>query len=259
MKHFGDQADGLRRLLRKVPPQVVSVVTFGASSVRWLASEARTGADAGSRTVIFDEVSVGNANLADALGVAARFDLLQAVERHVSLDAVKVNVGEGLMLYPAARMARALVGADRLLGGRFGDSCRTLQRGADLWLVHARLGEGFELSPLAAAAHRLVVVIDGNAQAVTDAYSFIKRLAGGPWPQVDLALGGRASADAEALVRNLAATVPTHVGLGVRRINGLEASAEAAAALSDTQEREGFLERVLGFARRAPRSLALGV
>jgi len=90
--------------------------------------------------------------------------------------------------------------------------------------------------------------------------SLIKQLADGPWPQIDLALaGGRGGRDAEALIANLGAMVLAHTGLALRRINRLEASAAAAALVSDEQERERFLERVLGFARRGSRTLALGV
>ena len=259
MIRFGDQANGLRRLLRQAPPQVVSVATFGPDAVRWLAREARTGAAAGRQTVVFDEVGACG-SLADAYALSARFDLLQAVDRHVGLESVCVEAGQGLNLFPAARMAKALVGADRILAARFAQTCQRLQAGADLWLVHARSSEDFVLSPLAAAAHRLVVVVEGNARSVTSAYSLIKQLAEGPWPQIDLALaGGRDSRDAEALIANLGAMVLAHSGLALRRINRLEASAAAAAMVSDEQERERFLERVLGFARRGSRTLAFEV
>ena len=259
MNRFGDQANGLRRLLRKASPHVVSVVTFGSEAVRWLALEARTDAAAGRQTVVFDEVATCG-SLVDAFALSARFDLLQAVDRHVGLESVCVEAGQGLNLFPAARMAKALVGADRILAARFGETCQRLQRGADLWLVHARSSEDFVLSPLAAAANRLVLVVEGNARSVTAAYSLIKQLADGPWPQIDLALaGGRGGRDAEALIANLGAMVLAHTGLALRRIHRLEASAAAAALVSDEQERERFLERVLGFARRGSRTLALGV
>ncbi len=257
--HVEDQAAGLRRFFHHASPQVVAAVAFGPEALRWLAQEAKVGAAEGRQTVVFDEI-VTSGSLADTLALPARFDLLQAVDHHVGLESVRIEVGAGLSLYPAARMARALIGADRILAARFAEICRRLQAGVDLWLVHARTSEEFVLSPLAAAAHRLVLVVEGNARSVTGAYSLIKRLTPGPWPQVDLALADQCGGkNAEALIENLGTTVLAQTGLAVRRVRGLAASSAAAAAVSDDVERERFPERVLGFARRGSRTLALGL
>ncbi|MCL2658327.1 MAG: hypothetical protein FWD62_13135 [Betaproteobacteria bacterium] len=259
MNAFGDQATGLRRLLRRELPQVVSVVGFGVDALRWIATEAKSSANNGREVLAFDEVATCG-NLADALALPARFDLLQAVERHVSIDSVRIEAGRGLTLYPAARMARALVGADRILAARFAETCQRLQRGADLWLVHANLSERFDLSPLAFAAHRLVIVVDGSARAITQAYALIKHLDGGPWPQVDIALAGQRSRhEADALLMNLSRTVLAQTSLVLRPVRELEASAAAAAVVSDELAHERFLERVLGFARHGSRPLALAL
>lgn len=257
---FEDQAAGLRRLLRKAPPQVVAASVFGAGAMRWLAGQALTRAQGGRHVTAFDEMATSG-NLADALGASARFDLLQAVERHVPLDAVRVDAGPGLSLFPSARLSRALNGADRVLSERFSETCRALQRGSDLWLIHARPDEGRALSPLASAAHRMVVVLDGSPRATTEAYALIKRLDGGPWPQIDLALATPRDPDeAEALLANLILVGHRQTSLALRRVNGLDASAAAAAVASDTTGDGVFLDRVLGLARRRQRaSMALAV
>ena len=256
---FEDQAAGLRRLLRSAPPQVVAVAAFGAGAMRWLAGQALTRAQGGRQVAVFDEVATSG-NLADALGAAGRFDLLQAVERHVALDAVRVDAGPGLSLYPAARLARALDNADRMMTERFAEVCGSLQRGSDLWLIHARPDDRV-LSPLASAAHRMVVAVDGSPRAITEAYALIKRLDGGPWPQIDLALASPRDPDeAEALLANLVLVGHRQTGLALRRVHGLEASAVAAAAVSGTASDGVFLERVLGLARRRQRaSMALAI
>ncbi|GAA5183955.1 hypothetical protein GCM10025771_36820 [Niveibacterium umoris] len=257
---FEDQAAGLRKLLRKAPPQVVAVSVFGARAMHWFAGQALTRAQGGRHVVAFDEMATSG-NFADALGAAARFDLLQAVERHVALDAVRVDAGPGLSLFPSARLARALNGADRVLSDRFADTCRALQRGSDLWLIHARPDEGRVLSPLASAAHRMVVVLDGSPRATTEAYALIKRLDGGPWPQIDLALApARDPDEAEALLANLILVGHRQTGLALRRVSSLEACAAAAAAVSDSAADGVFLERVLGLAKRRQRtSMALAM
>ncbi|WP_374509300.1 MinD/ParA family protein [Niveibacterium sp.] len=257
---FEDQAAGLRRLLRRAPPQVVAVSAFGAGAMHWLAGQALTRAQGGRQVTVFDEMA-SCGNLADALGAAARFDLLQAVERHVSLDAARVEAGPGLSLYSSARLARALNGADRVLSERFADTCRALQRGCDLWLIHARPDERRSLSPLASAAHRMVVVVDGSPRAITEAYAMIKQLDGGPWPQIDLALANpRDQDEAEALLANLILVGHRQTNLALRRVKGLDACAAAAAAASDSTTDSVFLDRVLGLARRRQRaSMALAL
>lgn len=253
-----DQAAGLRRLLQQAPPQVVSVVTCGAGAQRWFAGQALTRAQGGRQVRAFDEATAWG-NLSDALGLSARFDLLQAVEQHVSLESVCIEAGPGLQLYPAARLAKALAGADRIFAARFTDICRRLQSGADLWLINARPDERFALSPLASAAQRLVIAVDGSPRSITEAYTVIKHLEGGPWLQIDLALGEcRRSEEAEALLGNLMRVAQRQTALALRRVHGLEASAAAAAAGAQ-QESSRFLDRALALARRASRApLALG-
>lgn len=257
---YEDQAAGLRRLLGKAPPLVVTVATCGAGAVRWLAGQSLTRAQAGRSVVALDEASVSG-NLADAMGLPARFDLLQAVERHVSLAQARVDAGPGLSLYATARLSRALASADRMLMQRFADTCRQLQSGAELWLIHARPDESLSLSPLALAAHRLVVAVDGSARAITEAYALIKYLDTGPWLQIDLVLAadGRSRVESESLLANLIEVGHRQTNLALRRVFGIEASAAAAAVVSAELEGDRFLDRVLGQARRARGvSFALG-
>jgi MinD-like ATPase involved in chromosome partitioning or flagellar assembly len=251
---FEDQAAGLRRLLHRAPPQVLSVVCCGPRAVSWLADQAKLKAAQGSSVVAFDELDCCG-NLADALGVAPRFDLLQAVEREVSLEMAKQAVGRGLSLLSSARLARALPGADRRFAARLGDTCRRLQLGADLWLVHSRPGAGNGLSALAMAAHRMMVVVEGNARSVTEAYALLKQIRRGPWPQIDLAVVGGASVD-ETLVANLIDVVQQNTHLAVRRVRAMEACVAAANVVVGRRD-ERYLERVMVIAQRAPMALSV--
>ena len=248
---FEDQAAGLRRLLHRAPPQVLSVVCCGPHAVSWLADQAKLKAGQGSSVVAFDELDCCG-NLADALGVSPRFDLLQAVEREVPLEMARLAVGRGLSLLSTARLSRALPGADRRFAARLADTCRRLQLGVDLWLVHSRPGAGNGLSALAMAAHRMMVVVEGNARSVTEAYALLKQIRRGPWPQIDLAVAGGVD---ETLVANLIDVVHQNTHLAVRRVRGLEACVAASAVLGRRDER--YLERVMVIAQSAPMALSV--
>lgn len=250
---FEDQAAGLRRLLHRAPPQVLSVVCCGPHAVSWLADQAKLKAAQGSSVVAFDELDCCG-NLADSLGVAPRFDLLQAVEGEVPLEMAGLSVGRGLQLLSSARLARALPGADRRFAARLADTCRRLQLGADLWLVHSRPGAGNGLSALAMAAHRMMLVVEGNARSVTEAYALLKQVRRGPWPQIDLALAGDAARGDETLVANLIEVVQQNTRLAVRRVRSLEACVAAANAVQGRRDQR-YLERVMVIAQRAPMAL----
>jgi len=253
---FEDQAAGLRRLLHKAPPQVLSVVSCGPHAVQWLADQARERAATKRSVVAFDELDCCG-NLADALGVVSRFDLLQVVEQRVPLEVARKDAGHGLALFSAAQLSRALPRADRLFASRLSETCRRLQFGADLWLVHSRPGVGNGLSPLAMAAHRMMVIVEGNARSVTEAYALIKQVQRGPWPQIDLAVvAGAGEAVDERLIGNLVEMVQHKTVLALRRVRGVEASL-AAAAIAAGRRDERFLDRVLGIAQRP--SMALSV
>jgi len=254
---FEDQAAGLRRLLSKAPPQVVAVLACGTGALRWTAGQVMTRAQAGRQVLLFDEAEACG-NLGDVMGVSPRFDLGQVVEGEVPLEQAQVQAAPGCTLHSAARLARRLAGADRIYAARFRETCRRLQNGSDLWVIHARPDESMSLSPFALAAQRLVVAVDGSPRSVTEAYALIKRLEGGPWAQLDLALGGcRRPNEGEALLDNLMQVAQRQTVLALRRIYGLEASAAAAAVSAGGGER--FLDRVLGLAQRATRApLALG-
>lgn len=251
---FEDQAAGLRRLLHRAPPHVVSVASCGHHAAAWFASQAKQMAKQGRSVVAFDESDCGG-NLADMLGLAPRFDLLQAVEGEIPLEAAKLAAVQGLSLVSSARLTRTLPGADRVFASRLHDVCRRLQLGADLWLLHSRPGAGAEPSALMLAAHRMMLVVEGNARSVTEAYALLK-IRRGPWLQIDFAVVPGSDGVDEKLIANLVDVVQQNSPLALRRIRNLEACLAAANAVAGRRD-EAYLDRVIGLVRRAPMALSV--
>lgn len=252
---FEDQAAGLRRLLHRAPPLALGVASCGHHAAAWFASQTRLMAKQGRSAVAFDESDCGG-NLADMLGLAPRFDLLQAVEGEIPLEAAKLAAAQGLSLVSSARLTRTLPGADRAFASRLHDVCRRLQLGADLWLLHSRPGAGAEPSALMLAAHRMMLVVEGNARSVTEAYALLKKIRRGPWLQIDFAVVPGSDGVDEKLIANLVDVVQQNSPLALRRIRNLDACLAAANAVAGRRD-EAYLDRVIGLVRRAPMALSV--
>ena len=181
-----DQAEGLRRLLVCNRTQVIAV-TAGKSGVgctstiiNLAAALARSGKD----VLVLDENHAPD-NLADHLGLSARYDLLDAALGKCTLiEAVMLSRGFGVL--PAARAMDALAGLSQNDQRCLRNALTEVSNGVDILLVDAampasRCAEG--LSGHAAAlsnstgAAMLLVVVDATVSGITGSYAMIKRLA----------------------------------------------------------------------------------
>ncbi|MDP5240584.1 hypothetical protein Q9Q94_13650 [Uliginosibacterium sp. 31-16] len=174
MKKQMDQADGLRRLFRTAPPEVMAVLPCGAVTTRWVALQAQARARAGRQVLALDERQACG-NLADCLGVSPRFDLLQAVTGQIGEAQCVQDVMPGLQLAQVGQLVREL-GAERVTNQRTVNLLQSLQAGCDEWLLLAQPGEMEGLSPLVLAAPRLTLVVDAHPQSVTAAWASLARL-----------------------------------------------------------------------------------
>lgn len=256
MNGLEDQAAGLRRLFRTAPPEVLTVLPCGGAAMHWLAQQLVLRVRGGVRVLAMDE-SVASGNLADCLGVSLRFDLLQAAEGHVAAQHCLAEPTPGLQLASVARLARA-VGSDRVTNQRVVSQFRQLQADFAEWMVVARPADLGDLSPLALAAPRLLLVATPNPLSVTEAYAALKRLApGADTLSIALACAGADDQGGGALLANLQAVARHQLGLTVERVSSVGESLALGGVPQTRIGADTFIERLIRRATVAQRGTAL--
>jgi hypothetical protein len=249
-----DQAAGLRRMFGTDQGSALAVLSCGNGAARWLARQLHERAHIGERLLVLEESS-SYGNLADQLGVSARFDLLQAVDGHVPLTSSLVRADSGLALLLVARAAQ-MIGRERILGQRAVEQVRQLYAGADVTVIHASSHDGATPSPLWRAGCERLLVVEPRIEAVTQAYGVLKKMqaaavTGPMW----LAIAGSGSLEGYELVANLQGLAWRQLGVELRRVEHVgQALANPAGAQG------GFLDRLrdaaAGLAPRAAASAA---
>lgn len=168
-----DQAEGLRRLLLENRIRLVSVlggkqrVGKTGVTVNLAAALARSGKD----VLVLDENDTPN-NVADNLGLHARYDLLDVVQGRCTLREACLG-RRGLVVLPAARAHDALGGLGEIEQRRLANVLDELSQGVDVVLVDAS-SAAREALPEGAA---LLLVMDATTSGITESYALIKRLA----------------------------------------------------------------------------------
>ena len=172
-----DQAAGLRRLLGGGQLQVVTFVA-GCEGVGRSVAVANLGvalARLGKEVLIIDE-HASRDDIASSFGMQARYDLLNVVQRELSLSQVLLKPMHGLCLLPAAKAAKKL---GRLSIGQqqnLLEAMSGLEKPIDVILVDASMAHPHGFSPFGLISQETVVVLSGNSASITEAYSLIKKV-----------------------------------------------------------------------------------
>jgi flagellar biosynthesis protein FlhG len=131
---IGDQAAGLRRIFAQRGVRLLPVLVPESrceSRAVWLTKLAEGFARHGSRTMVIDAARV---QIAAAIGLRARYDLLHALRGECSASAVLLDAAPGLAVVPAARAlehaVRTRMSLEQLLA-----TCLTIGRTFDLVLL----------------------------------------------------------------------------------------------------------------------------
>lgn len=211
-----DQAAGLRRLFGNRAPQVVAFASGREACGRTtlVVQTAAALAAAGHGVVILDE-NPGPDNAVGAFGLAARHDLMGAVVGDFGLRQVTLTAAPGVHIVPAARAARELEHFEGAGGRRLVSCLRELQRGASFVLIDCASRRGDHLSPIAAAARHLAVVVAAQGAAITHAYALIKRIAqeqGRDCFQIVITRA-RSKEEARAIFDNMRRVAREHLGV----------------------------------------------
>lgn len=175
---FDDQAEGLRRMLVSNQTQVITLVAgksgMGRTSVTLNLAAALSGS--GRDVLVLDENPAPH-NLADSLGLFARFDLLDVIQGRCQLRDAVVKA-RGYAILPVARLMRALEKLNPLEQRCLENALAEASNGVDVILVDAAMLAGHAaVSSSLAPGVRLLVVMDATASGITESYSLIKRLA----------------------------------------------------------------------------------
>ena len=173
-----DQAAGLRRLFR--PEQVRSISICGGrgntGTTSVVINLGHALCKAGRRVLILDEFS-SNGNVVARLGGNTALDLQNILRRKLPLEDILVDGPDGLLVMPIAADTGTLAGLSfeeqQQLSAAFGQIARL----ADLILLDARNPSGPEMPSVSLAASDCLIVVNGRAESITDAYANIKLLA----------------------------------------------------------------------------------
>jgi flagellar biosynthesis protein FlhG len=173
-----DQAAGLRRLLGG--GQQLQVVTFvaGCEGVGRSVAVANLGvalARLGKEVMIIDE-HASRDDIAAAFGLVARYDLLNVVQRELTLPQVLFQPMKGLRVLPAAKAVKKLGRLSLPQQQTLLDAMCGLEQPVDVILVDASMAHPHGFSPFGLASQDAVVVLSGNTASITEAYALIKKV-----------------------------------------------------------------------------------
>lgn len=172
-----DQAEGLRRLLASDALRIVTVAsaTSGVGKTSTVINLAVALARAGREVLILDG-SPRRGNVSDTLGINARFDLLDVINRDRTLEQVLMTGPEGISVLPAAHGIARLAGLNRdgqeRLIGCFGK----LPNPVNVVLVDTAAGNSGKALPASLAAQDVMLVLSRTNSSITDNYALIKTM-----------------------------------------------------------------------------------
>jgi flagellar biosynthesis protein FlhG len=172
-----DQAAGLRRLLGGSQLQVITFVA-GCEGVGRSVAVANIGvalARLGKEVLLIDE-HASRDDIASFFGMAAKYDLLNVVQRELALSQVLLQPLNGLRILPAAKAVKKLGRLSLPQQQTLLDAMSGLERPLDVILVDASMAHPHGFSPFGLASQEAVVVLSGNSASITEAYSLIKKV-----------------------------------------------------------------------------------
>jgi len=172
-----DQAEGLRRLLVRPSLRVVTVVGarqgLGATSV--VVNLAAALSRAGKQVLVLDE-NLAHDNIANALALKPRFDLLNSVRDDMNWRDVVLHSASGIHVMPVARAIQALSILSEAERGRLLENLSAASWGKDVVLVDATT-DGHSVCASLSGDEPLLLVLNATADGITESYALLKQMA----------------------------------------------------------------------------------
>lgn len=215
---MGDQAAGLRRLLGQTGFQVITVMSGqqGAGKTAATANLAVALARSGRDVLIVDQAAHGE-GAAAALGLTPRHDVSDVIEGRCTLESLILDGPDNVKVLPIGGGFTRLGRLSERDQAELAQSFNQLQCGVDVVLVDMEEATDPDALPLGLAASEIMVVLPPGNQAITEAYTLVKRLAlNFGKRQFRLLLNRMGSAEqAQALARNFAHTAERYLGVSI--------------------------------------------
>jgi len=213
-----DQAEGLRRLLGKQIPKVVTLVSGGARIGKTCAAInlAVAIAQAGRSVMLLDE-NRGPRNVTATLGIDTPADMVDTVHGARPLEQTLVPGPEGLVILPAGRGIQALCGIDEGGRDRLVAGFARVGGALDFILVDTAAGAASRLLPLSHPEQETILIANASATGQADALGMIKlmhRELGARKLNLLVSMT-RSESEGEATYRNLASVAHRHLDASV--------------------------------------------
>ncbi|MCW5624641.1 MAG: P-loop NTPase [Burkholderiales bacterium] len=172
-----DQAAGLRRMFARSMVRTVTLTSGKAGTGRSVIAGNLAAALArrGQSVCVLDQ-NRGRRSVSEQMGVVLPHDLADVVRRDRLLADVLVSGPDGVRFVGAAEAVRLLGSLPEDEEVRLTRAFGSLQPAIDVMLVDAPSAESAHAPCYTLASAEVIVVVSGEADAITEAYSLIKRL-----------------------------------------------------------------------------------
>jgi flagellar biosynthesis protein FlhG len=172
-----DQAEGLRRMLGRQNPRVITLVSGGKGTGKTtVALNLATALSASGRSVLLLDENYGGLNAAAMLGARTTVDLNDAIHGGRQLEQCLLPGPEGLMVLPAGRGVQALPSIDDAGRERLTEGFARIGATLDFIVVDTAPGAASRLLPLAHPEQESILVAGADAARQTEAYGMVKLL-----------------------------------------------------------------------------------
>jgi flagellar biosynthesis protein FlhG len=249
-EHGFDQAEGLRRLLVRPSLRVVTVLGaqqgMGATSV--VVNLAAALARAGKQVLILDE-NLSHDNVAQALALRQRFDLLNAVRDDMSWRDIMLHTASGVHVLPVAKAMQALPQLSEAARARLQESLAAASHSMDVVLVDATT-EGPSVCASLSGEQPLLFVLNATAEGITGSYALLKQMAALNGRQAfDLVVNkARNAEEARTVFENMAQVAERHLQVRLKYLGYIPLDENFNRA---TQMRRALVELLPGAAASA--------
>jgi flagellar biosynthesis protein FlhG len=175
-KNF-DQAEGLRRILVRATLRVVGIVgaSGGLGATSTVVNLASAMARAGKQVLVLDE-NLAHDNVANALSLKPRYDLLHAVRDDMPWRDILLHTPSGVHVLPLARAMQALPGLSGAERERLLENLTAASRGMDVVLVDATT-DGHSICAGLSEEDPLILVLDATPAGIKESYALLKQMA----------------------------------------------------------------------------------
>ncbi len=238
-EHNFDQAEGLRRLLVRPSLRVLTVVGarkgLGATSVVVNLAAALVRAE--KKVLILDE-NLAHDNVANALALKPRFDLLNALRDDMPVRDIFLHAPNGVRILPVARAMQALPGLSETERKRLLESLSAASMGMDVVLVDAT-PDGHSVCASLSGDEPLLLVLNATADGITESYALLKQMsAQNGRTAFDLVVNkARSEHEARMVYENMAQVAQHHMKVSLKYLGHIP--------LDDNIERAAKLRRPL--------------